>query len=78
MKQIGAQNSNTKKKIAAWARDIGLKGGYAMQRGDKKPTGWWIGLLSTISFLLLTQKQHQKLCLILFVMLWDLIVPESM
>jgi long-subunit acyl-CoA synthetase (AMP-forming) len=34
---VGAQNSATKKKIAAWARKQGLAGGYAEQAGKRKP-----------------------------------------
>ncbi|MBK8239078.1 MAG: AMP-binding protein [Deltaproteobacteria bacterium] len=32
-----AQNSNLKKKLAAWARGQGLAGGYADQKGESKP-----------------------------------------
>jgi long-subunit acyl-CoA synthetase (AMP-forming) len=35
--EAGARNPPLKKKIAAWARRVGLEGGYAEQRGEKKP-----------------------------------------
>ena len=37
MMAAGAQNSPIKKKIAAWARKIGLKGGYADQENSSRP-----------------------------------------
>jgi long-subunit acyl-CoA synthetase (AMP-forming) len=33
----GASSPPLRKKIAAWARKVGLEGGYALQRGGKKP-----------------------------------------
>lgn len=36
----GAKNSSLKKKIAAWARRVGLAGGYADQRGQSRPWAW--------------------------------------
>ncbi len=33
----GAQNSPLKKKIAMWAKGVGLKGGYADQKGEPRP-----------------------------------------
>ena len=36
----GAQGSPLKKKIAAWARRVGLAGGYAAQRGQGRPWTW--------------------------------------
>jgi len=38
----GAQNKGLKKKIATWARGVGLKGGYAEQEGKAKPFGYGI------------------------------------
>lgn len=43
MKEVGAQNSTLKKWIASWARGIGLYGGYALERGEQVPWGWWLG-----------------------------------
>ncbi|MCA9689522.1 MAG: AMP-binding protein [Nannocystaceae bacterium] len=37
MVAAGAQNSGLKKKIAAWARGVGMAAGYAEQRGQGKP-----------------------------------------
>jgi long-subunit acyl-CoA synthetase (AMP-forming) len=37
MQAVGASAPPLRKKIAAWARKVGLEGGYASQRGDKKP-----------------------------------------
>jgi long-subunit acyl-CoA synthetase (AMP-forming) len=36
----GAQNPPLKKKIAAWARKVGLTGGYADQQGRPRPWTW--------------------------------------
>ncbi|HEX2163572.1 MAG TPA: AMP-binding protein [Thermoanaerobaculia bacterium] len=35
--EAGAKNPPLKKKIAAWARKVGLESGYADQRGEKRP-----------------------------------------
>ncbi|MCC6624068.1 MAG: AMP-binding protein [Deltaproteobacteria bacterium] len=37
IKAAGAQNTGLKKKIAAWARKVGLEGGMAEQEGRSKP-----------------------------------------
>ena len=44
----GAQGSPLKKKIAAWARRVGLAGGYADQRGQGRPWTW--GLANRLVF----------------------------
>ncbi len=44
----GAQNTGLKKKIAAWARGVGLKGGYAEQEGRSKPL--FYGLANKLVF----------------------------
>jgi long-subunit acyl-CoA synthetase (AMP-forming) len=44
----GAQNPPLKKKIAAWARGVGLKGGYADQRGESRP--WSYALADRLVF----------------------------
>jgi long-subunit acyl-CoA synthetase (AMP-forming) len=36
----GAQNPPLKRRIAAWARKVGLAGGYADQRGRSRPWTW--------------------------------------
>jgi long-subunit acyl-CoA synthetase (AMP-forming) len=36
----GAQNPPLKKKIATWARKVGLAGGYADQQGRRRPWSW--------------------------------------
>ena len=40
IQEAGAKNPPLEKKIAAWARRVGLEGGYAEQRGEKKPWTW--------------------------------------
>lgn len=42
MQQAAAGNSGLKKKIAAWAKGIGLKGGYAMQDDKPLPLFWGV------------------------------------
>ena len=37
MQAAGASNTGLKKKIAAWARKVGLQAGYAQQRGESLP-----------------------------------------
>jgi long-subunit acyl-CoA synthetase (AMP-forming) len=37
MESAGAKNSTVQRKIVAWARRIGLAGGYADQRGESRP-----------------------------------------
>ncbi|MGA9837460.1 MAG: AMP-binding protein, partial [Gemmatimonadaceae bacterium] len=37
MQAAGAQNSPLRKKLIAWARGVGLRGGYAAQQGKRKP-----------------------------------------
>ena len=44
----GAQNSPLKKKIAAWARKVGLAGGYADQQGRARP--WTYPLANRLVF----------------------------
>lgn len=48
MQATAAGNSGLKKKIAAWARGVGLKGGYAMQ--DDKPLPLFWGLANKLVF----------------------------
>jgi long-subunit acyl-CoA synthetase (AMP-forming) len=42
MQAVGAQNTGLKKKIATWARKVGLEGGFAMQRGEPVPLSYAI------------------------------------
>ena len=42
MQAAGAANPPLRKKIAAWARGVGLKGGYAKQRNEALPWNWGI------------------------------------
>ncbi|MCB9715509.1 MAG: AMP-binding protein [Myxococcales bacterium] len=42
MQQAAASNTGLKKKIAAWARGIGLRGGYAMQEDKPLPLFWGV------------------------------------
>lgn len=42
MQATGAKNSFLKRKIAAWARGVGLKGGYAMQQNKPLPLLWGV------------------------------------
>ena len=37
IQSVGAKNPPLKKKIGAWGRGVGLKGGFAEQRGEAKP-----------------------------------------
>jgi long-subunit acyl-CoA synthetase (AMP-forming) len=46
--EAGAQNSGLKKKIAAWARKVGLRGGFAEQKGQSKPL--FFGLADKLVF----------------------------
>jgi len=55
MMAAGAQNSNLKKKIAAWARGIGLQTGYAIQSGEQRP------LLYPLAYKLVFSKVREKL-----------------
>jgi long-subunit acyl-CoA synthetase (AMP-forming) len=48
MQAAGAKNTGLKKKIAAWARGVGLRGGYASQ--DKKPLPLLWGLADKLVF----------------------------
>ncbi len=48
MMKAGAANTGLKKKIAAWARGVGLQGGYAEQEGRAKPLGY--GLADKLVF----------------------------
>jgi long-chain-fatty-acid--CoA ligase ACSBG len=42
LKAVGAANTGLKKKLSTWAKDIGLRGSYAIQRGESTPWGWTI------------------------------------
>ena len=55
MVAAGAQNTGLKKKIAAWARKVGLKGGYADQKGEPRP------LLYPLANKLVFSKVREKL-----------------
>ena len=44
----GAKNSGLKKKISAWARKVGLAGGFADQRGEPRP--WTYGIADKLVF----------------------------
>lgn len=55
MVAAGAANPPLKKKIAAWARKQGLAGGYAVQRGEKRP------LLYPVAQKLVFEKVRQAL-----------------
>ena len=48
IQQAGAKNPPLKKKIAAWARRLGLEGGYAEQRGGARP--WLYPLADRLVF----------------------------
>jgi long-subunit acyl-CoA synthetase (AMP-forming) len=48
MQAAGANNTGLKKKIATWARGVGLRGGYAMQ--EKKPLPLLWGLADKLVF----------------------------
>lgn len=55
MVEAGAQNSPVKKKIAAWARRVGLEAGYALQKGQQP------GLAYKIADKLVYSKVREKL-----------------
>lgn len=40
MEAVGANNSPLKKKLAAWARGVGLRAGYASQEGKSRPLAY--------------------------------------
>ncbi len=40
IQEAGARNPPLKRRIAAWARGVGLAGGYAEQRGARRPWAW--------------------------------------
>jgi long-subunit acyl-CoA synthetase (AMP-forming) len=42
MQAAGAKNTGLKKKIATWARGVGLRGGYAIQRNKPLPLFWGV------------------------------------
>ena len=42
MEEVGANNSPLKKKLAAWARGVGLRAGYASQEGKRRPLAYGI------------------------------------
>jgi long-subunit acyl-CoA synthetase (AMP-forming) len=42
MTEVAKNNSWLKKKIAAWARGVGLRAGYAKQKGEPMPFGYWL------------------------------------
>jgi long-subunit acyl-CoA synthetase (AMP-forming) len=39
---VGASAPPLRKKIAAWAKRVGLEGGYAAQQGRPRPRGYWL------------------------------------
>ncbi|MFA6954736.1 MAG: AMP-binding protein [Thermoanaerobaculia bacterium] len=48
MRQFGDSAPPLRRKIAAWAKKVGLAGGYAIQRGERKPMSY--GLAQKIVF----------------------------
>jgi long-subunit acyl-CoA synthetase (AMP-forming) len=42
MQAAGAKNTGLKKKIATWARGVGLRGGYALQNNKPLPLFWGV------------------------------------
>ncbi len=48
MQALGAEASPLKQRIGAWAKGVGLRGGYADQRGEKRP--WNYGLADRLVF----------------------------
>lgn len=42
MQAAGATAPSLRKKIAAWAKGVGLEGGYAVQQGRPKPALYWL------------------------------------
>ncbi len=57
---VGAQNTGLKKKISAWARGVGLRGGYADQEGKAKPFGY--GLANKLVFSKVKEKLGLDRC----------------
>jgi len=42
MEAAGAASGPLRRRLVRWAREVGLAGGRASQRGEPKPTGWWL------------------------------------
>ena len=42
MEAAGATSSPLRRRLVRWAREIGLVGGRASQRGERMPSGWWL------------------------------------
>ena len=64
MVAAGSKNPPLKKKIAAWARKKGLKGGYAEQKGESKPM--FYGLAKKLVFSKVRDKLGMDRCRMFF------------
>jgi len=42
MEAAGATSSGLRRRLVRWARGVGLAGGRAAQRGEPRPSGWWL------------------------------------